>query len=329
MWPHRLRGAQWHLRFNSLLRHLRSKRIGLVLGAGGPVGHAYHAGVLQALSDVVGWDAREAEVVVGTSAGAQVGALLRAGMTPKDLAARASGTSMSCEGEQIARHWVRPCHKTPDPSLPKSSMPAAPRFLLEALRRPDRLRPGRLVSAMLPAGRVKLDAQSAGLRNVFGTCWPERQLWITSVHLDSGERVAFGSPGAPSIDVGTAVSCSGAVPGVHAPVHWAGRRYVDGGMASATHLDLLHKKQHLDLVVVCSPLSMFAPMRALFHREVSKLARHVPVLAFEPKEEALEAMGRNPMDLTRAPGVAYATHHVTSRALTKLLAGKTSSAHLD
>ena len=49
--------------------------VGLVLGAGGLVGHAYHAGVLRALSDH-GWDARSAAVVVGTSAGSGVGALL-------------------------------------------------------------------------------------------------------------------------------------------------------------------------------------------------------------------------------------------------------------
>ena len=58
-------------------------RIGLVLGAGGAVGHAFHAGVLAALADETGWDAREAEVVVGTSAGSVVGALLRAGMSAK------------------------------------------------------------------------------------------------------------------------------------------------------------------------------------------------------------------------------------------------------
>ena len=61
-------------------------RIGLVLGAGGAVGHAFHAGVLAGLAEEIGWDARDAEVVVGTSAGSVVGALLRAGLTARDLA---------------------------------------------------------------------------------------------------------------------------------------------------------------------------------------------------------------------------------------------------
>ena len=45
-----------------------------MLGAGGAVGHAFHAGVLAALSDETGWDAGDAEVIVGTSAGSLVGA---------------------------------------------------------------------------------------------------------------------------------------------------------------------------------------------------------------------------------------------------------------
>src|SRR6478735_7027457 len=64
--------------------------IALVLGAGGTVGHAVHAGVLAALGDVCGWDARRADVVVGTSAGSVVAVLLRAGMPPADLIQRGS-----------------------------------------------------------------------------------------------------------------------------------------------------------------------------------------------------------------------------------------------
>nr|MBA2497574.1 patatin [Acidimicrobiia bacterium] len=55
--------------------------IGLVLGAGGVVGSAWHAGVLAALETATGWDARDAAVVVGTSAGSVVTASLRAGLS--------------------------------------------------------------------------------------------------------------------------------------------------------------------------------------------------------------------------------------------------------
>src|SRR6478735_9602223 len=63
------------------------RRIGLVLGAGGTTGAAFHAGALLALEQDLGWDPREADIIVGSSAGSIVGALLRAGLTTDDLAA--------------------------------------------------------------------------------------------------------------------------------------------------------------------------------------------------------------------------------------------------
>lgn len=292
----------------------RAPRVGLVLGAGGPVGHAFHAGALHALESALGWDPRDADLILGTSAGAQVAALVRAGMSGADLAARASGAPLDARASAIARHFVRPSTATPDPHLPARARPASLRFVRDALREPRRLRPGRLAAALLPEGRVRLDPQADGLRRLFGQAWPERETWITAVHLDSGERVAFGAPGAPAIDVGTAVSCSSAVPSVFRPVEWRGLRYVDGGMASATHLDLLHDRE-LDLVIVSSPLSMFTTMRALFAWERRQLERRVPVLALEPVDEAAQAMGRRPMDTARAPSVVHAAKTAVERAL--------------
>lgn len=297
-------------------RKHRKKRVGLVLGAGGPVGHAYHSGVLHALQTAFGWDVREADVVVGTSAGAQVGALIRAGLDGADLAARVKGEPLTPEGHAIARHYVRPYPQT-KPKTVASRGPASFRYLLEAMKRPGVLRPGRLVSALLPEGHVELEPQAQGLRNIFGESWPARPLWITAVHLDDGNRVAFGREGAPPIDVGTAVTCSGAVPGICRAVRWGGRRYVDGGIASATHLDLLHDAP-VDVVVVSSPLSMFTPMRGLLWNEVRQLEKKgIPVVAFEPRGAALEVMGYNPMDLTAAPVVAKAAYETTLRDLEK------------
>lgn len=289
-------------------------RIGLVLGAGGPVGHAYHAGALSALEHALGWDAREVDLVVGTSAGAQVGALLRAGLHGADLAARVTGDPMRAAAQEIARHYTRPRHDVPDADRPRTFAPAAPAYVARLLRMPTLIRPGRLVAALLPEGRVKLDPLSAGFRNIFGSRWPDPHLWITSVHLDSGEPVAFGKPGAPEIDIGTAVACSAAVPGVFAPVEHLGLRYVDGGIASATHLDLLaHEK--LDLVIVSSPLSIFPPARALLWREIRALERTTPVVALEPTGAAAAAMGYRPMAIERSEVVARAAYETTLRAI--------------
>jgi NTE family protein len=85
----------------------------LVLGAGGPIGRAFHAGVLGALAEACGWDARSADLIVGTSAGAQIGALLRAGWDAHQLLRHMqhpNGASPHI-GENIRRllhgHWPR------------------------------------------------------------------------------------------------------------------------------------------------------------------------------------------------------------------------------
>ncbi|MCA9611060.1 MAG: patatin-like phospholipase family protein, partial [Myxococcales bacterium] len=117
--------------------------VAIVLGAGGPVGHAFHTGVLRALADALDWDPAEARLVVGTSAGAQVRALLRAGMSPADLMARVVGEVMTPAGASIARHWVRPDRDEPRKKPWRFSSPRYLRTLLEA---PWKARPGRVVS---------------------------------------------------------------------------------------------------------------------------------------------------------------------------------------
>src|SRR3954470_11836587 len=64
-------------------------RIGLVLGAGGVTGDAFHRGLVRALSEI-GYDARSADVIVGTSAGSMVGAFLRQPDRPLGATLRAS-----------------------------------------------------------------------------------------------------------------------------------------------------------------------------------------------------------------------------------------------
>jgi NTE family protein len=289
-------------------------RIALVLGAGGPVGHAFHAGVLHGLARAFSWDPRHAELVLGTSAGAQVGALLRAGLTASDLSARLTGDAMTAEGVAIARHYTRARRRTAEPA---GFAPASASYLWRGLRRPWTLKAGHAVASLLPRGRACMDAQAEGFRALFGDAWPSASLWITAVELSSGDAVAFGRAGAPVTDVGTAVTCSGAVPSVCAPVQVGRHHFIDGGIASATHLDLLDGTRP-DLAIESSPLSMFAPMRLLLRREVRRLSRRgVPTVVFEPQGDAARAMGINPMDARRSGAVASAAYQSTLAELSQ------------
>lgn len=293
-----------------------SPRVGLVLGGGGPVGHAYHCGVLRALEQSTGWDPRTAAVVVGTSAGAQVAALLRAGMSSTDLLARVTGEDMTAAAAEVTRRYTRPEPGTGHDETPRSRKPASTKRLLLALRRPWEAHPGTLVAAVAPAGRTPLTPMIAGLDDVFSDGWPEAATWLVALRLDTGQRVAFGRAGSPRTSVGTAVAASCAVPGIFAPVEVEFDRYVDGGVVSPTNADIL-EDESLDLAVVIAPTTArtgagMRPdtplrhlMRMVLDAEVRTLARAgIPAYVIQPGRDDLDEMGVNAMDVGRMDSVA-------------------------
>jgi NTE family protein len=309
-------------------------RIGLVLGAGGAVGHAFHAGMLAGLAEVTGWDARDAEVVVGTSAGSVVGALLRAGISPPDLAAHSTDSALSEEGRRIAaRAEDAVDHRAPIPARPPRRLVpgvSAPGAFVRAALQPWNVRPGALAAAALPEGRVPTELVASGLRPLF-TSWPDQPLWINAVDLERGRRVTFGRDGAPTTtDVATAVAASCAIPAFFAPVSIDGVRYVDGGVHSPTNADLL-AGMNFDLVVISSPMSVaranprFAPdqparrlSRFRLAREVARIRRGgTPVLTFQPIDEDLAVMGLNAMDASRSADVTRQALESTRRRLAR------------
>ncbi len=291
-------------------------RIGLVLGAGGVTGHAFHAGVLDGLAEATGWDPRDAEVIVGTSAGSVVGALLRAGFSARDLAARSTGEPLSPEGaELVARSELAGSSRVPSRPPGRRGLPrmASPSLLVRAALRPFWMnRPGVMLAGALPAGGVPTELVAGAFRPLFGADWPDRDLWLTAVRLREGARVVFGRDGAPPAHVADAVAASCAIPSFFAPVAIGGVTYVDGGAHSPTNADLLADRQ-LDLVVVSSPMSVAGnrlrpsldlPARRLCRfylgQEVARIRRRgVPVVAFQPTGDDLKAMGMNAMDQSR------------------------------
>lgn len=308
-------------------------RVGLVLGAGGATGGAFHAGVLAALADGIGWDGRDAEVVVGTSAGSAAGAVLRAGLPPRDLAARAEGRPLSAEAQRRLQHLGPP----PSFSLRlddgarrrRVGRPAAPRSFARMALRPWMARPAALASALIPAGRVSTSIISDAIDPLFGDAWPARPLWICAVRLDTGRRVVFGrGDEGERPPVGRAVAASCAIPGFFQPVEIDGVDHVDGGVHSPTNLDVL-RVLGLDLVVVSSPMSLAGrglaaradwPIRrvcrALLDSEAIAVRRAgTPVVAFQPTAADADVMGVNAMDGSRRAAVTRQVRESTLHRL--------------
>lgn len=284
-------------------------RIGLVLGAGGTVGQAYQAGVLAAIEQDLGWDPRDAEIIVGTSAGSITGALLRLGVPAADLAAWAVEAPLSADGRPLQqllggerpefppmtlRTFLRP-PRLPSPALVKS-----------VLRRPWRFRPSVALMTLLQPGSVDLSRYGTQLDRLCEAGWLDR-LYVCAARRDDGRRVVFGRPGAPEAPPSKAVAASCAIPGYFQPVEIDGVEYFDGGVHSATNATVLRREQ-LDLVIVVSPMSaapgtrphLDAPFRRAMSRQLQRELRVLQkagmrVVAFEPGDHALRVMGVNMM----------------------------------
>ncbi len=271
---------------------------------------AFHSGILRALEVTTGFDPRRARLIVGTSAGAQVGALMRAGLSASDLFARSRGAGLSKEGAEIVACFRRPPFGSPR----RWGWPASPRYLVTTLAQPWRFRVGMVAAATLPEGQVDLTTFAAGFRLQFEDGWPADGLWVCAANLDTGRRVLFGRPDAPPTDVGTAVAASSSVPGMCRPVQVNGHRYVDGGMLSSIHADALMNAD-VDEVWISSPLSKFLGLRGAVRRTAARLrATGRRVRCFEPCRRVSAAMGFNVMDLRRVPRVAQAAFDMVERS---------------
>jgi NTE family protein len=301
-------------------------RIGLVLGGGGAVGHGFHNGLLAALEDAAGFDARTADVIVGTSSGATIAGLLRAGLTGTDLASRACGEHTSSRMRDVEARRTHPSNsQATRPGAIRLSMavPASPRGAWAAARRHGRRRAGAVIGALLPAGRVPTISAGGPLDNLFPSGWPREALWICAVGIDDGERVFFGRPGEPVTDVPTAVAASCALPGWFTPVVVEDRRYIDGAVWSATNADVL-ADEHVDVAIISAPLS---GSKSLLHRwqrrhlrdEVRQLrSKGTQVVVVEPTPADAAVMGIDMMNRRRRPAV---TRHIRAAMTERLERG--------
>ena len=229
------------------------RSVALVMGSGGIVGGAFHAGVLKALEDAWGIDAREVDLIVGTSAGSISGALVAAGLSPSDLFRRETRQPLSPEGARLlgaARARLGPKR---DP-MAAFGAPMAPHVMMLALAMPGRVSLGTALASMLPRGKVPTSHVADMVHGLFEGVWPTRlDLLVPVVELDTGQRVVFDATGPATPSEAVAASC--AVPAVFEPVEIDGTSYIDAGVHSSDNLDVLGD-EHYDLVVVSSPMGV-------------------------------------------------------------------------
>lgn len=293
----------------------------LVLGGGGILGGAWMAGALQAIHEVTKWDPRTADTIIGTSAGAMIGALLATGVEPAEIEREmeATGSTGSPYRNRVEWHFPRP-------------IMGSPGLALRSLREPWRYGPAGII-AWLPQGVIGTAGLSGVIRRRLPSGWVVKpKTWIVATDYRSGERVVFGQPGAPAADLADAVAASCAIPGFYFPAAIGGGRYVDGGVLSPSNLDLA-ATTHADVVICLNPMSSASTGGAL--SAVGRIAqvvrggpgvrlrREAGIVAMagkqvelvQPGSRDLAAMGFNYMNPRRRTQVMRTAVETTMEAL--------------
>lgn len=293
-------------------------RRALVFGGGGVLGGTWAVGALSAWSEATGLDPKDVDIIVGTSAGSVLGALVACGVSTDELITHYRDEYVST-GPLAGYEWD-PDQATGGhrPGLPKLRGPGSPALIRSSLRNLRGLPATAVLSAFLPEGGRSLERVGHLIDAVtpFGEWSAHPNLWVVAMDYDDGHRVVFGRPGAPVAPLSSAVTASCSIPGWFAPVDIGGRTYVDGGAISATSVDVV-AHAGLDEVYVIAPMVSFemdspsglqARLERRWRSQVTKVCRDemavvraagTRVFALGPGPEDLEAIGSNLMDASR------------------------------
>ena len=261
-------------------------RRALVLAGGGIAGIAWETGVLRGIveeSPAAAALLLDSDVLVGTSAGSAVAAQVSSGATLEALFDRQVGESSAeldpgVDVEDITELFLAALGEPYDPALDLTrqrmqrigAVALATKTVAEPVRR-------RVIAQRLPSHD-----------------WPQRPLRITAIDVATGELVVFQRES--GVDLIDAVAASCAVPGAWPPVTIAGRRYMDGGVASSVNLGVAGDCAS---AVVLVPSGVAAPpeSRPFGAGPTAEVAAFAgPVCAVFADDDSLAAFGPNPLD---------------------------------
>ncbi|MGE5673263.1 MAG: patatin-like phospholipase family protein [Mycobacterium leprae] len=253
----------------------------LVLGGGGPVGIGWEAGLAAGLASG-GVSVATADLLVGTSAGSVVGAVLATGIDPMGLLA----------SQQKQTATVDAAKRQAPPDLQAmfarwNGVQRTPAILRE-------------IGAMSLSARTQSEGEWLGLfEHWLGHVqWPDRDLLITAIDTSSGEFTVWSREA--GVPLAKAVASSCAVPGVFPPVTIKGNRYMDGGFRTNTNADLA---VGADRVLVVNPSGRTPSLE----QEMEQLtAGGATIEVIGPDEGTREAAGQNWMDESRTAVAAMA-----------------------
>lgn len=281
--------------------------VGVVFSAGGPKGDPWHSGVVGALAEHTGFDARTAALLVGTSAGSFTSTALRAGLGPGDIENRHLGRELTPDGQAITSRIVTPYD---EPVADRAFVPSSPKMALRAAWPPWSIDPVRVAFGLLPNGTRSGEAIATRIDELLPDGWPTQPLWIVAVRTNDGKRIVFGRDdvrGTP----GQASQASSAIPAIYTPTTIGSREYIDGAVHSSTNADLV-ATLGFDLVIISSVKTATPDARSWtgdaerwwfsnkLDSEVAEIrSRGTAVVVIEPAEPELAELSRTDDTLRR------------------------------
>jgi NTE family protein len=274
----------------------------LVLGSGGVTGGAWEIGILHGLAEA-GADLSTADLIIGSSAGASVGAQLASGLLGlPELYELQLADPRDMRGGRLGMLTL---------------LRYAGAVLLA--RTPEEY--GRKLGRLARGARLDIDAKerrAAIASRLPSPEWPDRPLRITAVDAVTGELHTFDKGG--DVALVDAVTASSAVPGVWPVARAGGRDWIDGGVHSTANAHLA--AGHRRVVVIAPSASGNKAIASPAAQAAELVANGARVEVITPDAASKEAFGRNPLDpghraAAARAGLAQAAAH--AEAVTAVL----------
>lgn len=274
----------------------------LVLGCGGVTGLAWEIGVLAGLARL-GVDLAAADLFIGCSAGAVVGAQLAQGVPVAQLLAQQRDDA-AASAEQF-----RP--------YSQNSADEKNRELYGKVGADLKLARQRVGAYALRSATPALAERRAIIASrLASTEWPARPLRVIAVDAATGEGRSFSAD--DKVDFIDAIAASCAVPGSWPAVPIGPAAYMDGGIRSMTNADMA---AGFKTVVVLAPLGYRDgnPVSGHLRQELQALrAAGSQTLAVLPDPASVQAIGDNVLDPSRRADCAdagFRQAHAAAQAL--------------
>lgn len=260
----------------------------LVLGGGGSYGIAWESGVLVGLAER-GIDVKDADFIIGTSAGSQVGAVVASGLAWDEI-------------------WERQAGPVSSSGYAASAVDMPLLFRLYARIQAEAKTPKEWLVEQGALSRYTVTVSEAARLSEIEerlqlSAWPER-LGVVGVDARSGERVVWTKES--GVDFLRAVASSSALPGVYPAIAIGEHQYCDGGVYSMENADLA--AGYAKVLVLCAGLPIQTPYT--LDQQIESLRKAgAEIEVIKPDQDVLsvfQGMGGNAVNPELRSPVAHA-----------------------